>query len=101
MRTISLSVLSLLSLFAPGFAQGTVGWRTDGTGRYPDANPPTHWGPEMNVVWRVKMSNFSVATPLIVGDKVFVCSEPTRLVCVNKADGKILWEKQSSYAELP
>jgi outer membrane protein assembly factor BamB len=101
MRTIFLSVFSTLSFLMPVFAQDAIGWRTDGTGRYPKADPPTVWGPEKNVVWRTKMPNFSVATPVIVGDKIFVCSEPTTLICLNKADGKILWEKQSTYDELP
>jgi len=82
-------------------AQGTIGWRTDGTGRYPNANPPTVWGVDKNVVWKTKLPNFSVATPVIVGDKIFVCSEPTSLLCINKADGLILWEQKSTYAELP
>jgi outer membrane protein assembly factor BamB len=98
---IFFAVLCGFSNLAPVFAQETVGWRTDGTGRYLRTNPPKVWGPDQNVVWRTKMPNFSVATPVIVGDKIFVCSEPTSLVCVNKADGRILWEKQSSYAELP
>src|ERR1019366_6537985 len=45
--------------------------------------------------------SFSVATPVIVGDKIFTCSEPTALIYVNKADGKILWEQKSTYADLP
>jgi outer membrane protein assembly factor BamB len=98
---ILLAVLCSLSNLAPVFAQETIGWRTDGTGRYLKADPPKVWGPDHNVVWRAKMPNFSVATPVIVGDKIFVCSEPTSLLCVNKADGRILWAKQSSYAELP
>ncbi len=101
MRTILLAALSTLIFLAPASAQTLIGWRTDGTGRYPSANPPKTWGLDKNVVWKTKLPNFSVATPVIVGDKIFVCSEPTSLLCINKADGKILWEKKSTYAELP
>jgi outer membrane protein assembly factor BamB len=90
-----------LTFLAPTLAQETVGWRTDGTGRYPKAEPPIHWGVDKNVVWKSKMPSFSVAMPVIVGDKVFTCSEPTTLICVNKADGKILWEKKSTRDEVP
>ena len=101
LRQLLLCVLTSLIFSAPGQSVEPVGWRTDGTGRYPFADPPREWGPEKNVVWRTKMPNFSVATPVIVGERIFVCSEPTSLVCVNKADGAILWVKSSTYAELP
>jgi outer membrane protein assembly factor BamB len=31
--------------------------------------------------------------PILVGDRVFVTSEPADLVCVDKRDGKILWRR--------
>lgn len=98
---ILLALWSSLTILAPAVAQEAIGWRTDGTGRYPKADPPKVWGLDKNVVWKTKTAGFSVATPVIVGDKIFICSEPTTLVCINKADGTILWEKQSTYAELP
>ena len=101
MNRILITTISLVVLAAPVSAQSPIGWRTDGTGRYPKADPPTVWSPEKSVVWRTPMPNFSVATPIIVGDKIFTCSEPTSLLCVNKADCKIVWERKSTYAELP
>ena len=95
------AIACLLSCIPTAFGQNAVGWRTDGTGRYPKADPPTVWGSDKNVVWKTPLSKFSVATPVIVGDKIFVCAEPTTLVCLNKADGKIVWEKSCTYAELP
>src|SRR5689334_7067953 len=73
-----------------------TGWRGDGTGRYPDANPPTTWsrsekGEKTNFIWETKMPSYSWATPIIVGDKIFVRSEPYDLICLNKKDGKVLW----------
>ncbi|HZZ82372.1 MAG TPA: PQQ-binding-like beta-propeller repeat protein [Gemmataceae bacterium] len=96
-----LSLALLLASAGTAVAQESIGWRTDGTGRYPKADPPIHWGVDKNVVWKTKMPSFSVATPVIVGDKIFTCSEPTWLLCVNKADGKILWEKKSTRDEIP
>jgi outer membrane protein assembly factor BamB len=100
-RTSLLAFVGILTFLAPVFSQETIGWRTDGTGRYHKADPPQVWGLDKNVVWKTKMPAFSVATPVIVGDKIFVCSDPTSLICLNKADGKILWEQQSSLTELP
>ena len=37
------------------------------------------------------MAAFSNAIPVIVGDKIFTCAEPAVLLCINKADGEILW----------
>jgi outer membrane protein assembly factor BamB len=100
MRSLSSLVLLLISVSIAAAQQG-IGWRTDGTGRYPDAQPPKTWGPDKNVVWKTPLPNFSVATPILVGDKIFVCSEPTSLICLNKADGKILWERKVTYADIP
>ena len=73
-----------------------VGWRGDGTGRYPDANPPTEWflkenGESKNILWKTKLPCYSWSTPIIVGDKIFTRSEPYDLICLNKDTGKILW----------
>lgn len=91
-------VLLLLSPWAA--AEPIIGWRTDGTGHYPRANPPRVWAPDKNVIWSTKMPAMSVASPIIVEDRIFVCSEPCTLLCVNKADGKILWQKENSYKDL-
>jgi RNA polymerase sigma-70 factor (ECF subfamily) len=73
-----------------------VGWRGDGTGRYPDANPPTTWsrtekGEKKNIAWETKMPCYTWSTPIIVGDKIFTRSEPYDLICLDKMTGKILW----------
>lgn len=76
------------------------GWRGDGTGRFPDATPVTEWGPDKNVVWKTPMPDWSDACPVICGERLFVCSEPTTLVCVNKADGAILWQRSNDYLDI-
>ena len=75
----------------PAFAAGPAGWRTDGSGRYPDATPVTEWSPEKNVVWRAELPSWSNATAVVLADRIFVCSEPTNLLCLNKSDGKLVW----------
>jgi outer membrane protein assembly factor BamB len=80
----------------PGDGTKVVGWRGDGTGRYPDAHPPTTWlrndkGERKHLLWEVKLPCYSWATPIIVGDKIFVRSEPYDLICLSKKDGRLLW----------
>jgi hypothetical protein len=73
-----------------------IGWRGDGTGCYPGANPPTVWfqkatGESKNILWKTKLFCYSWSTPIIVGDKLFTLSDPYDLVCMDKNNGKILW----------
>ncbi|MCH7970929.1 MAG: methyltransferase domain-containing protein [Chloroflexi bacterium] len=66
----------------------------------PDANPPTVWSKQKNVIWSTKLPTRSNAQPVVVGDRIYVCSEPFTLVCLNKSDGKILWERSNSYRDV-
>ncbi len=103
MSTTSIALCSVLALFVTAASPGllaqeptVVGWRGDGSGRYPNANPPTTWsrddsGAKKNILWETKLPCYSWATPIIVGDKIFVRSDPYDLICLNKKDGKILW----------
>lgn len=95
-----LPALLVLTLSGFSIAQTPLGFRTDGTGRYPDAKPPLHWGPEQNVVWKIALTQ-SNSIPVILGPKLFTCAEPCVLLCVDKATGQVLWKHESSYAELP
>jgi len=92
-------LICMVSVFgvSVGMAQEVVGWRTDGSGGYPAANPPTEWSKEKNIVWATEMPSWSNSTPVIVGDRIFVGSDKTDLVCVSLTDGKILWKKSNTY----
>ncbi len=98
-RRLTSHAIVLLCLATGSWAQGIMGWRTDGTGRYPDATPPAAWGPEQNIIWSTPTPSWSNATPLLVGDRLFTTSETSTLMCLNAADGAILWEKPNEFAE--
>ncbi len=80
---------------------GTVGWRGDGTGRYPDASPVRAWDLKegTNVLWRVPLP-WANCTPVVAGERVFTQVEPHWLVCLRASDGKELWRRSSDLLEL-
>lgn len=90
----------LLVLVSVAFAAPAVGWRTDGSGKYPKATPPVEWAPDKNILWSTPMPSWGNSTPVPVGDKLFVCSEPDTLLCVSATDGKILWQRTNGYKEI-
>lgn len=55
-----------------------------------------------NIAWITPLPKWSCATPIVVGDKVFVQigTNGGALICINKADGKILWIRPYSWAFL-
>ena len=79
-----------------------VGWRGDGTGRFPDARPATTWDLKRgtNVQWRTPMPSWTNASPIVVGDLIFTTSEPDLLVCVRAGDGAVLWQRDSGWLDL-
>ena len=78
-----------------------VGWRGDGTGRYPGADPVTAWDIErgINVLWRVPTKQYACSTPIVVGDKLLTTMEPRWLVCLDKMTGRILWAANGGAGE--
>ena len=77
------------------------------------AVPVIHaWGAaeyeETGIAWRLAMPGVhpgfygggqGVGAPVIVGGRLYLLSEPHDLVCVNKADGKVLWVRRQSWFE--
>lgn len=89
-----------LTLVMSAAAQDTVGWRTDGTGEYPDASLVTTWSAEENVIWATPMPGSSNSLPVVVGERVFVSSDPAELLCVDAASGEILWQASNAPADI-
>ncbi len=96
----------LTALSGPGFGGpalavdvtgASVGWRLDGTGRYPNADPPLRWAPDQNVLWATPTPAGSNCTPVIWGDRIFITAEEAELICIHKVDGRILWQASNDY----
>ena len=79
----------LLLGLAPAFAE--VGWRNDGTGRFDAANPPRAWSTGQNVVWKAELPGGSIASPVIVGDRVFVGSGDGKFYEFSLETGEVKW----------
>lgn len=96
-RLLAVGLVSMLagasvSLADEPAAEGVVGWRTNGQGFYATDKSPTTWTATTNVVWSVPSATPSNATPLLVGDRVLYCAEPSVLICASTVDGKKIWE---------
>jgi len=105
--------------FAPS-AEHPIGWRANGNGYYPGANPPvefwdgtvienvdrsnprnpiTTWdvaedGKSKNVLWKVPLPGWSLAHPIVVKDRVYVVGEPDFVTCYDLKTGRKLWERR-------
>lgn len=102
MARLFLSGIVLTALFTTSEspAGAPTGWRGDGTGAYPDAQPPVTWSRDSNVVWKAKLPGWSNASPLILGDRLFVCAEPATLACLALKDGAVLWTRTNTYQDI-
>jgi outer membrane protein assembly factor BamB len=53
-----------------------------------------------NILWMTELPQRSNATPIVVGDRLFVMAEPDELHCVDKHTGRILWSAANNYYEM-
>ena len=77
------------------------GWRADGSGRFPAANPPTSWSrthggagyQSTGILWAIPLPNAGkgASSPIIVGERIFLATEPADITCLDKRTGRILW----------
>lgn len=96
------SLAFLLALAAgPDATRAPVGWRNDGSGHYPGATPPLEWSADRNIVWTTKIGPNKYSSPIVVDGKIFLVADLALLLCVNAADGAVLWKQSSDFADLP
>jgi outer membrane protein assembly factor BamB len=83
-----------LSADNPGQGEpANVMWRFNGSGRFPNIQPPAEWRSDRNILWKTPVEVGGYSSPIVVKDRVFVTAEMGSLVCLGLADGKILWTK--------
>lgn len=67
-----------LAVLAPLFVSNTRAgdWPSfrgpQGTGVVTDAKPPSEWGADKNVAWKMQVPGVAWSCPIVVGDKVIL-----------------------------
>ncbi len=70
-----------------------VMWRCDGNGHFPNIHPLCEWSDGRNILWKTPVEIGGYSSPIVAGGKVFVTAEMGSLICLDLADGKVLWQK--------
>jgi len=78
-----------------------------GQGHSAAATVPTSWSPTKNVVWKADISGIGWSSPVVAGDKIYLTTavpvdgkevpdtdRSLRVICLNAADGKSIWDKE-------
>lgn len=94
------ATLLILAFAVSTSAAPPVGWRNDGTGRFSAAKPPINWATDRNIVWKTETPGRSLASPVVVGTRVFVTAEPAELVCYSTINGEKLWQQSQQYSDV-
>lgn len=95
----------LCSVATLGAADISIGYRGNGSGVYPNTNPPTECDDATgkNILWKAPLPHFGHSSPIVVGSRVFVTCEPgwksdwPQLLCFDANTGKELWRKDLNH----
>lgn len=71
-------------------------------GRSAEKGIPTEWGPDKNIIWRLKLSGVGSSTPAIWGDRLFFTVQEGSdafLLCVS-TEGKEKWRRKMGSGEV-
>ncbi len=100
-RAMLIGLLACLSSLSPPAegAQPVTGWLGEGTGVYHVRPVPTGWSASAPGGWSATMPTWSNASPVVVGDRVVVTSEPLSVICVSLTSGEELWRHEVSYLD--
>jgi outer membrane protein assembly factor BamB len=104
--SIALLVVSaaLLAPACPVAAGDWLHWRgPKGTGQADEKSAPLTWSPTENVKWKVPLDGPGNASPIVVGQKVFITHAPADsslrgIQCYDRDSGKLLWKHQVEYS---
>jgi outer membrane protein assembly factor BamB len=100
-KLIPAALIVLAAIQVPSAsADAPLGWRQDGSGRFPKATPPLEWSKDRNVAWKSKLPGPGFGSPVVCGERIFVVSHPAELLCVRADDGKVLWQRSNTAAEV-
>lgn len=96
--SVAVSLVFATNLFADNWPM----WRGPlGTGVAKEKQLPTRWDSQTNVKWKTPLPERGNSTPVIWEKRVFLTqarASQRLVVCLNRADGSVLWEKGTDYA---
>ena len=103
---LTLCVLALWTACnAPAVENKALGFRGDGSGRFPAATPPAVWNEDgkknVNVLWSAKIGESRYSSATVAGGHACLTADPDQLFCVDADKGTVLWHKAVTYADLP
>jgi outer membrane protein assembly factor BamB len=73
-----------------------------GSGVAQHGKPPIHFGPNSNIVWEMALPS-GASSPCIMGNHIFLTgadNDKLQTLCVDRANGKILWQKTAPAEKL-
>ncbi len=95
-RLFLLTAFAVAAIAAPASADNWPQWRgPKNDGHSAEQGIPTEWGPDKNIVWKLKMPGQGSSTPAIWGKQIFITSadgDDIVLMCVG-TDGKEQWKQ--------
>lgn len=79
-------------------------WRGEGLGIVHEKNLPLRWSATENVRWKVALPDRGNSSPVVWGNRIFIAQALEKegrrtLMCLNRADGKVLWQRGADYTE--
>ena len=96
MRTGLATLATLLATTTFAAEQPVIHFRNNGTGAYPDADPPLEWSVTKNVKWHwnAPVLGSTISGPLVVGERIITLASPMTIVCLDKNTGKEMWRRE-------
>jgi outer membrane protein assembly factor BamB len=83
-----------------------------GQGKSAETGLPTNWSPDSNIVWKTELPGAGTSSPIFIGDRIYLTcysgfgvpggsqgdmdSLKLYVVCLNRNDGSLRWNRQVS-----
>ncbi|HLJ94498.1 MAG TPA: PQQ-binding-like beta-propeller repeat protein [Gemmataceae bacterium] len=102
----AISGVALLLFTAAIGAEQWPGWRGPrGDGTSQELHVPTRWTSTDNVRWKVPIPGKGHSSPIVWDDRIFLTTcleneEKRLLLCLNRSDGRLLWQREVLKAKL-
>jgi outer membrane protein assembly factor BamB len=102
-------ILAIVAILAAGSLRAETNWPRfrgpAGTGQSSETGLPVEFGPK-DVTWKTPIAGRGQSSPVIWGEKIFLTTASEdgtqrSVVCVNRADGKLLWQTEAPWTGTP